>query len=292
MRVLAALLLLPIFLQSQTLEERLKPLGTFVRLQLSSAPFPHPVRDTGHIYGGQHFPADVHYRDSTVGVFLPRGFRSDKPLDLVVHVHGWWNNVDSVFAQFRLAEQLVGSGKNAALVVPQGPKNAPDSFGGRLEEQNTFRRFVEDIGDALYARRLIAAPPVRRIVLSGHSGAYRMMSFILLRGGVTDRISEVYAFDALYGQLEKYGHWLTHSKGRFVAIYCDSGGTKSTTESLMEDLKGWQVSFAAREETDPALDLKKERITFIHSDLGHNEVISRRDQFRKFLESGTLQGKD
>lgn len=291
MRVLAALLLFPVILQTQSLEERLAPLGTFVRLQLRTAPFPHPARESGHIYGDQRFPADVHYRDSSVGVFLPRGFRPDKPLDLVVHIHGWWNNVDSVFVQFRLAEQLVNSGKNAVLVVPQGPKNAPDSFGGRLEEQNAFRRFVENIGDALYARRLIAAPTVRRIVLSGHSGAYRMMSFILLRSGVTDRISEVYTFDALYGQLEKYGHWLTNSKGRFVAIYCDSGGTTSTTESLMEDLKGWQVPFASWEEADPGLNLKMERITFIHTDLGHNDVIAKRDQFQRFLESGSLDNK-
>ncbi len=291
MRVLAALLFLPFILVSQGLEERLKPLGTFIRLQLRTAPFPHPARDTGHVYGNQRFPPEVHYRDSTVGIFLPRGFRPDKPLDLVVHIHGWWNNVDSVFAQFRLAEQLVNSGKNAVLVVPQGPKNAPDSFGGRLEGQNAFGRFVDNIGNALYARGLVAAPSVRRIVLSGHSGAYRMMSFILMRGGVTDRISEVYAFDALYGQLEKYGHWLTHSKGRFVVTYCDSGGTRSTTESLMEDLNGWNVPFASGEETDPSLDLKKERISFIHSDLGHNDVIAVRNQFERLLGSGTLENR-
>jgi hypothetical protein len=291
MRVFAALLLLPFLLQSQTLEERLKPLGTFIRLQLRTAPFPHPARDTGHVYGTQRFPAALHYRDSAVGVFLPLGFRPDKPLDLVVHIHGWWANIDSVIVKFMLAEQLAQSGKNAVLVVPQGPKNAPDSFGGRLEEQDAFRSFVTDVGEALYTRQLVGSPTVRTMVLSGHSGAYRMMSFILLRGGVTDRISEVYTFDALYGQLEKFGHWLTNSKGRFVATYCDSGGTKSTTESLMEDLKGWQLPFAHWEETDQAMDLKKDRITFIHSDLGHNEVIAVRNQFQRYLSSGSLDNR-
>ena len=291
MRVLTLLLMLPILLQSQTLEEGLKPLGTFIRLQLRTAPFPHPARDTGHVYGTKRFPAELHYRDSSVGVFLPRGFRPDKPLDLVVHIHGWSANIDSVIVKFRLAEQLSQSGKNAVLVVPQGPKNAPDSFGGRLEGQDAFRSFVADVGEALYSRKLVGSPTVRTIVLSGHSGAYRMMSFILLRGGVTDRISEVYTFDALYGQLEKFGHWLANSRGRFVAIYCDSGGTKSTTESLMEDLRGWNLPFTAGEESDSSLDLKEERVTFIHSELEHNEVIAVRNQFQRFLSTGALDDK-
>lgn len=292
MRIVIALLLCaPALLTAQTLEERLAPLGKVVRLSLTSAPFPHPARDSGHVYNGVRYPAERHYRDSTVLVFLPNGFRPDKPLDLAVHIHGWWNQVDSVITIFRLAEQLTASGKNAALVVPQGPKNAPDSFGGRLEEKDRFRRFIDHVGSELYARRLVAVPTVRRVVLSGHSGAYRMISFVLARGGATDRIKEVYLFDALYGQLESYAEWLTKSSGRFIAVYCDSGGTKATTEALMKGLDTAKVSYTHWEETDPQLDLRKGRITFIHSDLGHNEVLMVRDQYRKYLESGTLEGK-
>ncbi len=288
---LALLLLVSSSLVCQTLEDQLAPYGTLVRLSLPTAPFPHPDREAGHVYGGNRFPAEVHYRDSTVLVFIPTGFRPDRPLDLAVHIHGWWAGVETVIMKFRLAEQLTASGKNAILVIPQGPKNAPDSFGGRLEDENGFRRFIDQVGQELYARKLVAAPTVRHVVLSGHSGAYHMISFVLLHGGATEKIREVYLFDALYGQLEKYGHWLTQSTGRFVAVYCDSGGTKETTESLMEDLRGWGVPFASWEETDPALDLKKERITFIHSDLEHNEVLMMRSQYQRYLQSGTLEDR-
>jgi hypothetical protein len=289
--IIAFLLLVPGPIFAQSLESQLANDGTLLRLQLSTAPFPHPARGSGHQYGGKTFPADTHYRDSTVLVFIPRGFRSDRPLDLAVHIHGWWNNVDSVLVQFRLAEQLTASRKNAALVIPQGPKGAPDSHGGRLEDEGGFRRFIEDVGRELHARRLVSTPTVRHVVLSGHSGAYRMISSILLRGGANERITEVYLFDALYGQLEKYGHWLTQEQDRFVAVYCDSGGTKATTESLMEDLAAWKIPFAAWEESDPTLDLSLQRINFIHSDLGHNEVLMVREQYRRSLESGTLENK-
>jgi hypothetical protein len=274
---------------AQSVESRLANDGTLLRLYLSTAPFPHPARESGHQYGGTTFPAETNYRDSTVLVFIPKGFRSDRPLDLAVHIHGWWALVDTVITKHRLAEQLTSSGKNAVLVIPQGPKSAPDSHGGRLEDEGGFRRFIEQIGRELHARKLVSSPTVRHVVLSGHSGAYRMISYILMRGGANERITEVFLFDALYGQLEKYGHWLTQEQDRFVAVYCDSGGTKATTESLMEDLTAWRIPFAAWEETDASTDLTRQRINFIHSDLGHNEVLMVREQYRRYLESGTLE---
>lgn len=274
-----------------TLEEQLAPHGTLIRLVLSTAPFPHPAREAGHLYNGIRYPADLHYRDSTVFVFIPKGFDPQKPLDLAVHVHGWLAGVETVISKFRLAEQLTQSGKNAVLVIPQGPKNAPDSFGGRLEEPDAFRAFIESVGRELHDRHLVASSSVRSVVLSGHSGAYRMISFILRHGGASDRIREVYLFDALYGQLDAYSQWLTERDSRFVAVYCDSGGTKGTTGALMDSLKRRDVPFASREEADPKLDLTNDRIMFIHSDLGHNDVLMVREQYRRYLESGTLENK-
>lgn len=274
-----------------TLEEQLAPHGTLIRLALSTAPFPHPEREAGHLYNGVRFPADLHYCDSTVLIFLPKGFDPKKPLDLAVHIHGWWAGVETVISKFRLAEQLTQSGKNAILVIPQGPKNAPDSFGGRLEEPGAFQAFIESVGRELHDRNLVASPLVRSVVLSGHSGAYRMISFILRHGGANDRIREVYLFDALYGQLSAYTQWLAEQGPRFVAVYCDSGGTKQTTGALMDSLTRRNIPFASLEETDPTIDLRQERIIFIHSDLGHNEVLMVRDQYRRYLESGTLENR-
>jgi len=40
---------------------------------------------------------------------------------------------------------------------------------------------------------------VGSIILSGNSGAYHAISFILMWGGMTASVREVYLFDALYG---------------------------------------------------------------------------------------------
>ncbi len=117
-----------------------------------------------------------------------------------------------------MIEQFHSSEKNAILVLAEGPKNSPDSFGGKLEEKNVFKLLVEEIIDTLenvYESDL----EYRNIGLAGHSGGYRVIAFILLHGGLTDKINEVILFDALYADVEKYSYWLDHYYGRFINIY-------------------------------------------------------------------------
>ncbi len=87
-------------------------------------------------------------------------------------------------------------------------------------------------------KKKIKSTTVGNIILARHSGAYRVISFCLMRGGLTNNISDVMLFDALYGQAEKYAHWIDNYKERFINIYTDSGGTKNETENLMADLEG------------------------------------------------------
>ncbi len=112
-----------------------------------------------------------------------------------------------------------------------------------------------------------------------------------MRGGLTKNISDVILFDALYGQTEKYAYWIDHYKGRFINIYTDDGGTKPETENLMTDLDGWGIPYFKTEENDlQTVDLTKHRLIFIHTDLGHNDVIATRKQLHKFLASSLLRG--
>src|SRR5688572_21959295 len=119
---------------AENLEQTYANYGQLIITQFVSAPFPHPARAEGHQYKDKFFPADKHYRDSTVAIFIPRGFRETGKIDFVVHFHGWHNSVPGTLSQYRLIEQLVESGKNAVLIVPEGPHDAPDSFGGKLED--------------------------------------------------------------------------------------------------------------------------------------------------------------
>jgi hypothetical protein len=275
---------------SQPLEERYSTLGEMFIPKLSSAPFPHSLRAEGYTYGGTNYYAEAHYNDSSVALFIPRNFKSGKTIDLVIYFHGWRNNIDSACAQFRLIEQFSDAKKNAVFVFPEGPKDAPDSFGGRLEEKDGLKNLVHDVLNYLKERKKISSMKIGKIIVAGHSGAYRVISFCLLRGGLTKNISDVILFDALYGDTEKYAYWIDHYTGRFVDIYTDSGGTKSETENLMSDLDAWKTPyFSTEEKLLQPKDLRIHRLIFIHSDLTHNEVISERNQFREFLKSSALK---
>jgi hypothetical protein len=289
MKRLMLLCLIPALSAAQTFAERFSSLGELLYLKSAHTEFPHPARDSGHTYSGKFYSAEGHYRDSTVGVFIPKNFRPGKSVDVVVHIHGWFNNVESTFVQFRLIEQFVESGVNAILLAPEGPKNAPDSFGGKLEQPDGFALLIRDVIAQLKRIKKIPHTQIGKVVLSGHSGAYRAMAFILQHGGFTEKIKEVYLFDALYGQTEKFAYWLDHSRGRLLNIYTDEGGTKSESELLAADLKSWRIPSVLLEEENVSNEtLKKNRIVFIHTKLEHNDVLSSHNTFREFLKAGVL----
>jgi len=291
--ILISLLLLSVLtLSAQQTNQPFIEQGRLLKLQLSSAPFPHPRRAAGHTYGKQVYPPEKHYSDSSVAVFIPRGFRPTDAVDFVVHIHGWRSNIDTVLSRYLLPQQLVESGKNAILVFPEGPRNAPDSFGGKLEDPGGFKRFIDDVALALFRNGATTTQMVGNVILSGHSGAFEAISFALMRGGMPEKIREVYLFDALYGQTEKFAHWIDHYDGKMVFIYTDSGGTKEETESLMEDLRAWNTPYFAADETALSpTDLSNHRLLFLHTDLKHDLVMHYRMQFRAYLKASCLSNR-
>jgi hypothetical protein len=286
--LLLTILLSVSIIYSQSPKERYSKYGDVIWLNLSTAPFPHPKRAEGHTYNGKTFPADIHYSDSSVMVFIPNGFKEGKKVDFVVHFHGWWNNIDSVLWQFKLIEKFVNSGKNAILIVPEGPKNAPDSFDGKLEDESGFKRFMNDVVNSLVTEKKLKTKIIGNIILSGHSGGYHVMAFILMRGRMLDNIKEVYLFDALYGETEKYVYWYDHYKGKMINIFTVSGGTKGETENLMDDLKGWGIPYLLTKDTEVTeKEMKSNKLIFLSTDLGHNEVLTA-DYFTKYLKASLL----
>lgn len=286
--IVALILVLPALTAAQTLAERYAEYGTVIKLECANAPFPDVKRANGHTYGGKTYPASEHYRDSSVAVFIPKGWKGGNGADVVVYFHGWFNNIDTTLALFRLIEQFSQSKKNAFLIVVQGPKNAPDSYGGKLEEAGRFKALMKEVAERLVKKKLIPSSRVGKVILAGHSGAYRVISYILLRGGMT--IHEVYLFDALYAHLEKYTRWIDRMRGKFVTVYTDSGGTNDLTLQLAEDLQGWGIPFLHAEEDALTPDqLRKHRIILIHTPLSHNEVIHTKNQFFEYIRASALK---
>jgi D-alanyl-D-alanine carboxypeptidase/D-alanyl-D-alanine-endopeptidase (penicillin-binding protein 4) len=268
--------------------------GTLVVTQFTSAPFPHPARANGHRYHDEFFSAAEHYSDSTVAMFIPTNFRATDKVDFVVHFHGWRNTVAGALEQFHLAEQLVDSGKNAILVVPQGPRLAPDSFGGKLEDTNGFKLFMAEAMETLRARGFLAQrrSELGNVILSAHSGGYHAVAAILDHGGLAEKIREVWLFDALYGGAENFAAWQKSQNGRLVDIYTDHGGTKEESEKLIATLRGGlDRVFAAEDTNAPAQVLRTNRLVFLHTDMAHNDVVAKRGTFGEFLQTSCLESR-
>src|SRR5688500_11254494 len=118
--------------RAQTLSVEESELGWTAVMRFRRAPFPH--RSTR-----------PQYRDDRVLVFVPKGHRLDaaERVDVIVHYHGHHAEAVSSAKLRRLREQLVASGKAAVLLCPQGPLRAADSAGGRHEEEQGLKRFLD-----------------------------------------------------------------------------------------------------------------------------------------------------
>jgi hypothetical protein len=278
------------------LAERYAEYGELIVTQMVTAPFPHPKRAEGHKYHEKLFTAKDSYSDNTVAVFIPKGFHQSGQVDLVVHFHGWGNHVESVLTQYKLIEQLAESGRNAVLVVPQGPRDASDSFGGKLEDPDGFKRFIAEVMATLREQSSLKGEEfsIGKIILSGHSGGFEVMSAIVDCGGLTDHVKEVWLFDALYAQTDKFLTWQTNQQGRLLNIYTEHGGTKGETEQCMATLRqrGVAYRFAGKDNTAKPADLQANEPIFLFTDLPHNDVLAKHETFRAFLETSCLARRD
>ncbi|HTV39344.1 MAG TPA: D-alanyl-D-alanine carboxypeptidase/D-alanyl-D-alanine-endopeptidase [Candidatus Sulfotelmatobacter sp.] len=276
------------------LKKQFAPYGDLLLVHLPTAPFPAPSRANGHWYGNQFFSADAHYSDDTVAIFIPKNFRASDKVDFLVHFHGWRHTVAGTLGEYHLIDQLAASGKNVILVVPQGPFNAPDSSGGKLEDTNGFARFMGDVVAAVKSSGALEQTnfDIGNIILSGHSGGYKVMAAIVDHGGLSDKIKEVWLFDALYAGRENFVAWQQAEHGRLLDIYTDHGGTEYEAADLLATVKTNGASYWTGEDTAVTLDeLRSNKYVILHSDLAHNDTVSKRHAFEEFLETSCLKDK-
>ncbi len=263
-----------------------------------NAPYPHASRAQGYTYQGRLFDAATHYNDGTVGIFIPAGYQAGETVDYVVHFHGWGNHVANVLDHYALRRQMNASGRNAILLVPQGPKDATDSGGGRLElEPGAFETLIGEVTQYLRQSGKIHAARIGRIVLSTHSGGYRVTGAILAQGGLTDHITDVLLFDSSYGSLESFADWAAqspHSKQdnkqdrRLVSLFTDHLAPENFT--LLTLLQKRHVAFHSLLESDlNAAILAPRQAVFLHTPtLPHDEVMQQKNYFALFLQTSAL----
>ncbi|MFH0794110.1 MAG: hypothetical protein V2A74_08780, partial [bacterium] len=228
--------------------------GSLILRPFKNAPFPHKSRENGFQGSEKFFPADIHYTDSTVGVLVPKGFKPGDTTDFVMYFHGHQNHVAQVFSQFNLENEFEMSGLNAVLIVPQGPKDAADSSGGRLEEEpGAFEALVKEVAEFLQNENRIPTAKIGNVALSAHSGGYRVVGAILIHGDLADHIRDVLLFDATYGQLESYADWCALDGGRrLISIFTQHLADENI--ELISLLQKRNVAFDVHMENDLTTD--------------------------------------
>ena len=250
-----------------------RPQGRTFLPKLAAAPYPHAGRP---------------YTDSTVGIYVPAHYRAGDSIDYVVHFHGWHNDVRHVFERYRLREQLDASGRNAILIVPQGPKDAPDSDFGKLEhDQNGFARLIAQIGEFLREHDVTTAQKTGRIVLSSHSGGFGGQGGVLTRGGLNGLVSDVLLFDAAYGYYDAYADWVKRSQGHLLSLFTTD--TENGNVYLMSLVQGPQPNLFVHTAHGMTLaELQTRAPTFVLTTVAHDELLQRYNWYSLFLQATAL----
>lgn len=267
------------------------PLHQF-KITSSHTSFPDTGRMKGHLYNDSLYSTVDHYSDSSVVIIIPENFDAKKKADMIFWFHGWNNNIDSALTSYGLSRQFAESGVNAILVLAETAKDAPDSYGGKLGEENTFNKLVKDVLQKLVSVHVISARcRAGNIILAGHSGAYGVIANILQNGNIP--VNEIILFDALYADTDKFLNWLKGDKNhRFINLYTNNGGTYNETKEMMRRVKDLNIPEDSVEETEvTAAMLQSNKIIFIHTFHEHNNIIQHPDNFKLFLDNTIFLSK-
>lgn len=263
-------------------------IGTTMRFELSNAPYP---------------ASGESYKDSSVFVYVPKHFRvqRDRRVDVILHFHGHRDTAAEAMARHQLREQLHASKQNAILVVPQGPVRAEDSHGGKLDRPGGLVRFLTELRKelqgpkakaALGAAGIPAGARIGKVIMSAHSGGYRVVAMCLKHGGFN--VSEVYLFDALYGEEDTYRDWIantTAGRHKLISYYHDGSGTRSHNQSLMGLLKKDRIPYLheTREGQLTRRQFTLARAVFVKTALAHQKSTYKFNNLRDCLYASSLK---
>ena len=253
--------------------------GAWTKLYLKNSLFPHSSRQGTFTYKDLVFTRSANYSDSSAVVFIPTGYKTELGYnDVIVHFHGWNNEAVNVMHDFNLLKQLFRSEKNAILVIAQGPKNAMDSSGGKIEERNGLKKFINEILTKLKDEQKIRSSRLGQLIISAHSGGYRPAILGLANGGLRKNINEIFLFDSFYDLTEKIIPWLKIDKdNRLRTIY---------TEDLAPKHQDFVKLLSANGMTYNNVFAKDVKIIIKSSKLCHDCVMD--DNFEKLLKISLL----
>ena len=251
------------------------------------APFPHPSRAIGYKTGGHFFPFDPHYNDDRVAVFVPNGFTVVAAPDIVIFLHGWHSSLERIYREDRVVEQFIASRRDALLVIPAGPRNAEDSFGGRFEDPHGFERFLTALARELRGRGLMTGSGFHSALIAAYSGGYRAAAH-MIQDSVN--VPEVWLFDALYGYRPRFHEWVLLPSRRFVSVFTGAAGTLDQNMAMMLELREAGVGFLSLDVPEDLAFFSSSRIVFARTNAAHRRSFRDEHLLYECLVGSSLRG--
>ena len=114
---------------------------------------------------------------------------------------------------------------------------------------------VDDVLATMVKEGVLKAAKLNKLIVSAHSGGYMPAAFVVDRGGLNDHITDLFLFDAFYGNHDLFMKFLNASHAEFHAAY-----TEHLAQEHLDFVKG-----AAPEQT--------KRLHFAPTTVEHDEVV-------------------
>ncbi len=241
--------------------------GTRAVVPLPSAPFPH---------------AGDSWTDASVLVALPVGFSDPQSPGVVTHLHGWNAVLEETVSAKALIPQLALSGRDAVMIVPQGPVDASSGDFGKLMNPGGHANLVRDALSLLYRDGFSTHPVSGLQVITSHSGGYQAAAAMVQEGGLS--IHAVHLFDSLYGEEPVFLAFALDG-GVLRSSWTDSGGTDDVNALLASHLQSEGLSPGTKWDDD---SLGGTAVTVGRVDSAHDACLTDERHFARWLRASGL----
>jgi hypothetical protein len=217
-------------------------------------PVPARIEDNEQVlasmaHAGQHWRIET--ERGPVHVWVPENY-DPATAATIVFVHGYHIDVDQAWTDYRLDQQFALSGVNAMFIVPASPreKRSPINWPSLDALLRTVKSSIE------------LTMPTKRLVVAGHSGAYRTLALWL----ANQRLDTVVLLDAVYGEYS-FSPWVRESlTHRLVNIVFE-------TDRFSDYMHRWLPS-TVRVVGLPQEGFPEARILYAKTTVGHYPLVT------------------
>jgi hypothetical protein len=198
---------------------------------------------------GRHWRIETEH--GPVHVWIPENY-DPATAATIVFVHGYHIDVDQAWHDYRLDQQFALSGDNAMFIAPLSPREkwSPITWPSLNALLATVKTNVD------------VAMPTKRLVIAGHSGAYRTLAIWL----ANEKLDTVVLLDAVYGEYS-FMPWVRGSLARrLVNIVFE-------TDRFSDYMHRWLPS-TVRVVGLPETGFPEARILYAKTTVGHYPLVT------------------